>query len=162
MQKTSLITIASGVLLLAGCATGTQNGSPAAEYTATCKTTSEAEIAKLFDRWNTSLQTGDPEQVADNYADNAVLLPTVSNTPRTSRESKIDYFEHFLADGPDGHINSREIHIGCNLAVDSGLYTFTFHNTGDVVQARYSYVYKWDGDDWHIVSHHSSALPEDI
>lgn len=30
-------------------------------------------------RWNAALQTGDPEKVADMYAEDAILLPTVSN-----------------------------------------------------------------------------------
>ena len=32
--------------------------------------------------WNAALQTGDPEKVADMYADESVLLPTVSNQVR--------------------------------------------------------------------------------
>jgi hypothetical protein len=54
----------------------------------------------------------------------------------------------------------RFVEIGCNSAVDAGLYTFTFAKTGDVVKARYSYTYRWDGSTWLITSHHSSAMPE--
>ena len=38
-----------------------------------------AGVAEMFDRWNTALQTGNPEIVADLYAPDGVLLPTVSN-----------------------------------------------------------------------------------
>lgn len=36
-------------------------------------------IASLFDDWNAALATKDPQQVANLYAHDAVLLPTVSN-----------------------------------------------------------------------------------
>lgn len=51
----------------------------------------------LFDRWNASLQTGNPQNVLANDARKSVLLPTLSNTPRLTPEQKADYFEHFLA-----------------------------------------------------------------
>jgi len=120
----------------------------------------EEEISALFDRWNESLQTGDPAKVVDNYAERSILLPTVSNKPRLSREEKEDYFVHFLVNQPVGTIDMRHIDISGDVAVDSGLYSFAFAKTGDVVKARYSFVYKWDGEQWLIISHHSSAMPE--
>jgi hypothetical protein len=44
--------------------------------------------------------------------------------------------------------------------VDAGLYTFTFGATGQVVHARYTFTYRWEGGKWLITSHHSSAMPE--
>lgn len=126
----------------------------------TCKAVSEKEIASLFDRWNASLQTGDPHKVVVNYAQKSVLLPTVSNVPRLTPAEKEDYFHHFLEDKPSGKIDTRIIEIDCNTAIDSGLYTFTFAKTGAVVKARYTYTYRWNGKQWLITSHHSSAMPE--
>ena len=120
----------------------------------------EKDIAALFDRWNQSLQTGDPEKVVDNYADASILLPTASNKPRLTRAEKVDYFEHFLQDQPSGEINLRRIDMDHNMAVDSGLYTFRFAKTGAEIRARYSFTYRWDGHQWLIISHHSSAMPE--
>ena len=114
----------------------------------------------MFDRWNQSLQTGDPHQVVANYAERSVLLATVSNKPRLSAADKEDYFKYFLQNKPVGKIDSRTIELGCNTAVDAGLYTFTFGATGAQVKARYTYTYKWDGKQWLITSHHSSAMPE--
>ena len=130
------------------------------QHTEVCVATSEQEIASLFDRWNSSLQTGDPHKVVANYAAKSVLLPTVSNKPRMTPEDKEDYFHHFLEGEPSGRINSRTIEIDCNTAVDVGLYTFTFNKTGSQVKARYTFTYKWDGNQWLITSHHSSAMPE--
>ena len=50
-----------------------------------------------------------------------------------TREDKVDYFHHFLENRPVGRIDQRK-----------GRYTFT---------------YKWDGYEWLIMAHHSSALP---
>jgi uncharacterized protein (TIGR02246 family) len=159
MKTTAVCTLLAAGATLAGCASTTSLGSTAGR-TEACKTSSEAEVAALFDRWNQSLQTGDPRKVVANYADKSVLLPTVSNTPRLNPAQKQDYFVHFLEDRPSGRIDSRTIEMGCNTAVDSGLYTFTFAKTGAVVKARYTYAYKWDGSQWLITSHHSSAMPE--
>lgn len=120
----------------------------------------EQTIASLFDRWNESLQTGDPKKVVANYAERSILLPTVSNTPRLTPAEKEDYFTHFLQSKPSGVIDLRQIDISGEIAVDSGLYTFTLAAKGETVKARYSFVYKWDGAQWLIISHHSSAMPE--
>lgn len=125
-----------------------------------CQATSEAQIAALFDRWNDSLQTADARKVAANYAQRSILLPTVSNKPRLSDAERVDYFEHFLENRPSGKIDSRQIEIGCNSAVDAGLYSFTFAKSGAVVHARYTFTYAWLDGQWLITSHHSSAMPE--
>ena len=125
-----------------------------------CKLTSEQEIASLFDRWNQSLLTGNPQKVVANYANRSILLPTVSNQPRLTPAEKEDYFIKFLESRPSGKIDKRMVFLGCNSAVDAGLYTFTFGKTGAIVSARYTYTYAWDGSQWLITSHHSSAMPE--
>jgi uncharacterized protein (TIGR02246 family) len=117
------------------------------------------EITALFEQWNSALQTGDPKQVAALYAEDAVLLPTVSNQVRHNHEEIEDYFVHFLAKGPQGKIDESNVRIFGELAINSGVYTFTFKD--DVtVQARFTYVYRWDGQRWSIIEHHSSAMPE--
>jgi uncharacterized protein (TIGR02246 family) len=124
-----------------------------------CRAASEKEIAALFERWNTSLQTGDPKKVVANYSARSILLPTVSNKPRMTAEEKEDYFEHFLQGKPVGTIDRRTIEIDCNSAIDAGLYTFKFAD-GSEVKARFTFTYKWNGKQWLISSHHSSAMPE--
>lgn len=124
------------------------------------------QITGLFDTWNRALRTGDPEKVADLYATNAVLLPTVSNKVRSDRAEIVDYFEHFLANKPVG--KKLETHVDVldgNSAIDAGVYQFTLTDpeTGEksVVRARYSYAYEKQGNgEWKIVNHHSSKMPE--
>jgi uncharacterized protein (TIGR02246 family) len=105
--------------------------------TASCEAVTEGQVAALFDRWNDSLQTGNPDKVVTNYASDGVLLATVSNQPRTTPAAIRDYFVKFLKGSPKGEINERFIKIGCDVAQDVGTYAFTFAG-GAVVQARYT------------------------
>ncbi|MGB1129080.1 MAG: SgcJ/EcaC family oxidoreductase [Haloferula sp.] len=119
----------------------------------------ESEILELFTEWNNALQTGDPKQVAALYEDGGILLPTVSNKVRHNHEEIEDYFVHFLAKGPVGAIDESNVRIFGDLAINSGVYTFSFKD-GSKVQARFTYAYRWNGERWLIVEHHSSAMPE--
>jgi len=124
----------------------------------------EKEILALFDKWNETLQTGDPQKVAELYAeDDGILLPTVSPKVRHNRDEIADYFVHFLAKNPYGTIDEANIRVYGDIAINSGLYTFELDGDEEgsrvKVGARFTYVYKKDGDDWFIVEHHSSVLP---
>ncbi|XGI79106.1 SgcJ/EcaC family oxidoreductase [Enterobacter hormaechei] len=124
-----------------------------------CEKIGSTEVESLFDQWNESLKTGNARKVADNYLSDAVLLPTVSNKVRLTDAERVDYFEHFLEKKPVGKIESRTIRTGCNKAIDSGVYTFTFADNTSIT-ARYTFTYAWNGNEWKISSHHSSAMPE--
>lgn len=117
------------------------------------------EILALFDQWNNALKTGNPKEVVALYATDAILLPTVSNKVRHNHEEIEDYFVHFLAKVPSGQIDESNVRIFNDLAINSGVYTFTFAD-GSSVQARFTYVYIWDGENWLITEHHSSQMPE--
>ncbi len=119
----------------------------------------ENEITALFDEWNSALQTGDPKKVAVLYETNGILLPTVSNKVRHNHEEIEDYFVHFMAKGPVGKINEGNVRTFGQLAINSGIYTFTFKDKS-AVQARFTFVYRWNGERWMIVEHHSSQMPE--
>lgn len=118
-----------------------------------------SEISALFDQWNSALQTGDPKKVVALYETNGILLPTVSNQVRHNHAEIEDYFVTFCAKGPKGKIDEANIRTFGDIAINSGVYTFTFAD-GSSVQARYTYVYRWNGQDWKIIEHHSSAMPE--
>ena len=127
--------------------------------TAECAPITEEGVAKLFDSWNMAIATQNSENVAAKYAENAILLPTLSNTPRLTHEQRVDYFNHFLEKQPQGSIDSRVIRVGCNMATDSGTYTFAFAD-GAKVAARYTYAYEFIDGKWLITGHHSSMMPE--
>ncbi|MFF7793018.1 SgcJ/EcaC family oxidoreductase [Streptomyces sp. NPDC007991] len=130
------------------------------------KTATKAQVLGLFDQWNAALRTGDAHKVADLYAKDAVLLPTVSNHVRTDRAEIVDYFEHFLKNKPVGtKVESVVNVLDRNTAIDTGVYEFalTDHETGakSTVKARYTYAYEKQPDGtWLIVNHHSSKMPE--
>ena len=117
------------------------------------------EINSLFDYWNTAIQTGKPKNVVALYDTNAILLPTISNKIRKTHTEIEDYFIVFLAKGPKGVINESNVRIFGDIAINSGIYTFSFAN-GSSVQARFTFVYRFNGQDYKIVEHHSSAMPE--
>ncbi len=128
-----------------------------------CVTLDSKAVAALFDDWNFALASLDASKVVQRYWPDAVLLPTVSNTPRTNAAMIGDYFEHFLAKRPRGRIDTRTIQSGCNVAMDMGTYTFSLMNDKGVtseVAARYTFIYQYRDGGWKILHHHSSAMPE--
>ena len=112
IQSLCLVFVAT---TLVGCASNQiMQTNAQSEYTEHCKVTSKTEIAALFDRWNQSLQTGDPHKVVAHYAEQSILLPTFSNQPRLTPAEKEDYFQHFLENHPLGKIDLHFIEFGCS------------------------------------------------
>jgi len=62
------------------------------------------------------LATLNSTTVAARYSKKAVLQPTVSDTPRNTKELIIDYFDNFLKKKPQGVIFSGDIIVGTNWA----------------------------------------------
>ena len=73
---------------------------------------SQEEVRSLFSLWNNALATLDPAQVAARYAKKSILLPTVSDEPRTSNEGITDYFVNFLQKKPQGQILEGMVRAG--------------------------------------------------
>lgn len=126
----------------------------------TAQPVTKEEIRGLFTKWNNALATKDPVKVAECYSKQAVLLPTVSDVPRTDFPMIVDYFRNFLKLEPQGKIESGNIIIGTNWAQDAGIYEFTMGATGQKVKGRYTYVYVFEDGEWKISQHHSSVMPE--
>lgn len=146
---------------------------PAVEYYSTADPRLSGETVKmvlgLFEKWNAALASGDPTKVADLYAPDGVLLPTVSNSVRSTRKGHVDYFTNFLKLKPQGVIDEygiREEAVDSDgessVISNSGIYTFTLGVDGSKVQARFTYVYKKIDGEWKILSHHSSQLPSKL
>ena len=120
------------------------------------------EIQNLFVIWNDALQTGNPDNVVACYAEDAILLPTVSAKVRHNHDEIRDYFVHFLSKKPHGRITEQNIRVYDNIAINSGLYTFSLTEDGAQtdVAARFTFVYRKYDNGWLIIEHHSSILPE--
>jgi len=128
----------------------------------------DKEVAETTEIWLNTVTSGSEEvvdEVVALYAEDGVLWGTVSEQVRDTPAEIRDYFEYF-AKLPELSVSSYK---GCvkmydeNLAINTGYYTFTYSKDGQTkeVPARYSFVYQKDGNNqWDIIEHHSSALPE--
>ena len=124
------------------------------------KTVNEEQVIALFGDWNDALATGNPDVVTNMYAEDAVLLPTVSNQVRHNHAEIRDYFVAFLAKQPQGVITESNARVlSDTLAMNAGVYVFTFGD-GSTVSARFNYTYELRAGAWKIIQHHSSAMPE--
>ena len=120
------------------------------------------EILKLFDEWNDALQSGDPDRIVEKYAANAILLPTLSPVVRHNHSEIRNYFQKvILPQKPSGTIIKYNVRLYGDIAINSGVYAFTLTSHPEPLPARYTFVYKWFGNRWLIVEHHSSLMPED-
>ena len=117
----------------------------------------------LFAQFNQAWATKNPDTVTDLFARDAVLLATVSNTPRTDRAGIRDYFVSFVKGAPVGTINTSNVRESCNTLVRMGTWTvgLTNQNSGlrNNVKARYTFIYKYEDKAWKIAHLHSSMMP---
>ncbi len=129
-----------------------------------CQIPTAAQVEAQFDVFNAAWATKDPAKVTALFTDTAVLLATVSNTPRTTSAAINDYFVGFLKNNPQGMITSSTVKTDCNSASRLGTWTVTFTDSAtgkktDIL-ARYSFIYRYAGGQWKIDHLHSSMLPE--
>ena len=129
-----------------------------------CAPVSVPSVEGQFAKFNAAWATKDPAKVTALFTRDAVLLPTVSNTPRTTPEGINNYFVKFLEGSPVGTINTSTVKLGCNMASRLGTWTVTFTDakTGakSDVKARYSFIYRMENGAWKIDHLHSSMMPE--
>ena len=124
------------------------------------KAIAESEVRGLFKLWNDALATLDSKKVASRYAKKGVLLPTVSDKPRTDFAGIADYFDKFCLLKPQGKILDSHVTIGNIWCSDVGIYEFTMGASGAKVKGRYTFVYVYEDGEWKISHHHSSVMPE--
>jgi hypothetical protein len=97
----------------------------------------DTEVTKLFSLWNNALATLDPDTVAKRYASKSVLLPTVSDVPRTDYSSIKSYFVDFLKKKPQGVILESNVIQGDDWCMDAGIYEFTMGATVSYVDPTF-------------------------
>ena len=129
-----------------------------------CPAVSQAQIESRFQVFMDAWASGDPDAVTAVFTAEPVLLPTVSNTPRGTPEGVRDYFVGFLRNRPVARIVTSTVEIDCHTASRVGLWTVTLTDpaTGAKrdVQARYSFIYRFEDGAWKIDHLHSSMMPE--
>ena len=112
----------------------------------------------MLDTWVEKIRTNDPKQVASLYHDDGLLLGTFSDIERKGHDLILDYFENLLKAQVDVEIVTQHKHESDSIITNSGLYNFIVD--GKTVNARFSFVFIKTDNDWKILSHHSSVLPE--
>ena len=115
-------------------------------------------MTDILQTWVEKIRTNDPNQVAELYHDDGLLLGTFSDIERSGHDLILKYFENLLKSKVDVEIVTQHKHETDSLVVNSGLYNFIVD--GKTVNARFSFVFIKTGDTWKILSHHSSVLPE--
>mmetsp|Transcript_113755 Transcript_113755/g.223129 ORF Transcript_113755/g.223129 Transcript_113755/m.223129 type:complete len:389 (+) Transcript_113755:46-1212(+) len=121
------------------------------------------QVRNLFHLWNDALDTLDAQAVANRFTKDAVLLPTVSDVPRTTPEAIKDYFEMFLKSKPQGKVLESYVEFGPSWAKDCGIYEFTMRGDNNkIVRARFTFVYQYVDGQWKIAHQHSSQMPEGL
>jgi uncharacterized protein (TIGR02246 family) len=165
MKKTMIISAIAAFGLAATPAIAKDYGKKVATKAAPkCMAVTQAGVEAQFAKFNDAWATRDPAKVTALFSRDAVLLATVSNTPRTTSAEVQDYFVGFLKNSPVGEINTSTISMGCNMATRLGTWTVNLTDpaTGakTPVKARYSFIYKVEDGQWKIYHLHSSMMPE--
>ena len=119
---------------------------------------SDSITSGLLQKWINAIKTGDPKEVTNLYYDDGILLGTFSNKERIGHELILEYFENLLKSPVEVEIVSEHASVSESVAVNSGLYNFV--TDGKTINARFSFVYHKNNDEWKITSHHSSVIPE--
>ena len=117
-----------------------------------------------FKSWNDALQTKDPAAVASLYSPRDLsFLPTVSPMHISKMEETNQYFTAFVKKNPFGTITDESVQIYENgkAYLHSGMYTFDLGqgSARAPVEARFSYMWRWEDGAWKISHHHSSVRP---
>lgn len=121
-----------------------------------------AAIRRMSERWEHSLNNHKPEQTVSLY-DNSFYLYATLKTKISTYDELMVYFKK-LAEKDSFKVvfSDQNIRVYGAVAVNSGLYTFSYLENGKKVEipARFTFVYLLNPEGWRIVDHHSSALPE--
>ena len=116
-------------------------------------------MTDMLQTWVEKIKTNEPNQVAELYHDDGLLLGTFSDIERLGHELILEYFENLLKSEVDVEIVSEHTKEFDSVIVSSGFYNFIVNET-DVYRSRFSFVFVKTDSDWKILSHHSSVIPE--
>ena len=122
-----------------------------------------AIIKQQLQNWLDAVTAGQVPGVLALYAQDGVLVPTLSSHIRRTPAELEDYFEHFLAQSPEAHLLDWEGRQLGAIAVASGHYRFNMRqqNPPQAVDARFTFVWRQQSaDQWLILEHHSSLNPD--
>lgn len=124
------------------------------------KRPSHEKIYRIIRRWLRTVEGGDPQKVADLYAERGVLMGTVAQHFKQGRPIIKTYFDSFLKKRPIGTIDSIVFQrLGDNYAVADGNYTFELDSSDGRTRVPARFTFVVDLGTGLILTHHSSSNP---
>ena len=117
------------------------------------------KMIDLLNSWFEKIKTNDAAQVADLYHRDGLLLGTFSNSERKGQKLIFDYFENLFSSHVDVMVITKHEYNSDSISTASGFYNFEVN--GIIIKARFSFVFLKMNDNWKILSHHSSVLPNE-
>lgn len=124
----------------------------------------QEDVMAAGQQWATVFADNNPDTIAAFYAKDGVLWGTLSPTVRSDPAAVKAYFVGAFQALPKATVKFGDqlIRVYGNTAVNTGYYTFFYIKDGETktLPARYSITYVKDGNDWKIVDHHSSEVPQ--
>jgi len=124
------------------------------------------EVTKVYHQWCKAIgeAKGDASVVVKFYAPGALLLPTLSGKLLENTNGGLNEYFEKLTSLPKVECEPEKssIHVHDNIVVNSGFYEFSYLKDGKKVEipARFTFTYRKVGDQWMIINHHSSKMPE--
>ncbi|MAQ31350.1 MAG: hypothetical protein CMD26_01260 [Flavobacteriales bacterium] len=114
-------------------------------------------------KWIDLVSVQDMDGVVGLYAEDGLLLGTFSDEIRQGKVKIREYFEFFLAKKPKASVSEYKIHIIDDKSFTiNGFYDFEVDSQdGSRInsRARFTFVFQKQGEDFKILSHHSSVMP---
>jgi len=116
-------------------------------------------IPQILRNWASTIKANNSDEMVRFYTENAVLVGTYSQPIEVGLNEIRKYFEMFLdrKSISCNIIKNVNQELSCCM-ISSGVYEFVVD--GELVVARYSYVFKNINNRMRIVNHHSSELVE--
>ena len=123
------------------------------------------EVPEKILAWQNAIGKSTAEEMANLYAEDAVLIPTFDNIMK-GRKMIEGYFKKFLdkKNMKCRITDSQTIMLDSQYNVSNGYYVFSFDDAEEpgekeAVFARFTYVLNPQGE---IITHHSSEEPDDV
>ena len=126
----------------------------------------EVSLKNQYHRWVHEVETsgGNVQGVLNLYADDAILLPTLSPKICTNKKMLADYFNHFL-NLQSLKVETKELitrRYG-DIGMNTGYYNISYMNGNkkEIIKARFDFWYRNVDGKWEIIFHQSSVLPKE-
>ncbi|MBC2638279.1 MULTISPECIES: DUF4440 domain-containing protein [unclassified Rhodococcus (in: high G+C Gram-positive bacteria)] len=145
------------ILAVAMSAVSCSSGNSSADD-GNCVRATDSELDALFTKWNDALVSGDASKVAALYRSDAVLLPTLSVPIADTPVEITAYFVNLIKTNATSRMVESFKYSECNLAYNVG--RWVINSNGQDVEARVSWVYRYENGNWLIANHHSSVNPQ--